>query len=293
MIRHIVAPGVGTMPVERYIRRAWPMLPASAVKALFKRRDVKLCGARCAPDDLVHGGDDLMLFLPNALLPEAPAFAFDDGRLAVLIKPHGLPVDVDSDGIGADTLLTRLRLKYPDAKLCNRLDAATGGLTVAAMDDLVCAQALETFKAHSIQKTYLALAKGGFERREGTLRAWLVKDAQRAQVRVVHRDQRGARAIETKYRVLTEQQGVARVELEPVTGRTHQLRAHMADFGHPLLGDDKYGDRALNRTQPGGLKLWCARLRILPDAPLTDYRNLQITSDPPKWWNESALEDTP
>lgn len=286
MLRHTVPGGV-SMPLEKYIRRAWPMLPAHAIRDLLKRRDVKRSGQRLGAEDMIRGGDELLLYLPDRFSPAPVEFAFDDGRLVAAVKPQGLPVDVDSDGIGADTLLSRIRNVHPSAQLCHRLDAATGGLVLAALDDETLAQALQTFRDHALRKSYLALAKGGFAKPEGTLKAWLLKDAKRATVRVVHREERNAKPIETRYRVIDEANGIARVELEPVTGRTHQLRAHMADFGHPLLGDDKYGDRGFNRRGFGGLCLWCARLRLGENCPLEEHRGLGFSAPPPAWWEEN------
>ena len=286
MIQHVVPASVRSMPVERYIKRAWPMLPGHALRGLFKRRDIKINGVRVGQNDSVHGGDELLLYLPDSMLPGPVPLAFDDGRLVAAVKPQGLPVDVDQDGIGADTLLSRLQAQFPSAQLCHRLDAPTGGLVLAALDDVVHEQALATFRDHGLRKTYCALAKGGFNRKEGVLRAWLVKDAKQSLVRVVHSEQRGVKPIETRYRVVSEKNGIARVELEPVTGRTHQLRAHVADFGHPLVGDDKYGDRELNKKHPGGLCLWCAELALTNDSPLVDYRGIKITSERPAWWTE-------
>ena len=286
MIKHVIPGHVQPIALEKYLRRAWPMLPNHAVRDLMKKRDVKRDGQRLGAEDSVCGGDELVVYLPDKFNPAPAQFVFDDGRLLAAVKQQGLPVDVDQDGIGADTLLTRIRAKYPSAQLCHRLDAATGGLVLAAVDDAVCEQALETFKEHALHKKYLALAKGGFSKREGTLKAWLVKDAKRSTVRVVHREERNAKPIETRYRVIDERNGIARVELEPVTGRTHQLRAHMADFGHPLLGDDKYGDRALNKNAPGGLCLWCAGLSLNKDCPLADYRGQKFESPLPAWWED-------
>lgn len=285
MIRHEIPAAVHGMAVERYVRRAWPMLPARCVRELFRKRDVKLNGKRCAPEDAACGGDELTIYLPDAWLPGPAELTYEDEHLLAACKPQGLPVDVDQDGVGADTLLTRLRSEYPAARLCHRLDAATGGLVLAALDDATEAQALETFRVHALRKRYLALARGGFDRAEGTLRAYLVKDSRAATVRVTHGEVRGAKPIETRYRVVDERGGIARVELEPVTGRTHQLRAHMADFGHPLLGDDKYGDRALNK-QAGGLRLWCAGVRIADDAPLAAYRGQRFEAPEPDWWTK-------
>ena len=286
MIRHTVPGGV-SMPLEKYIRRAWPMLPNHAVRDLMKKRDVKRDGARLGAEDIVSGGDEIVLYLPDKFGPAPVQFVFDDGRLVAAVKPQGLPVDVDQDGVGADTLLSRIQAAHPSAQLCHRLDAATGGLVLAAVDDETLAQALQTFKDHALRKRYLALARGGFPKREGTLKAWLVKDAKRSSVRVVHREEKNSKPIETRYRVIDEKNGVARVELEPVTGRTHQLRAHMADFGHPLLGDDKYGDRAFNKRAPGGLCLWCAELKLGKNCPLEDWRGMDFVSPLPAWWEDT------
>ena len=86
--------------------------------------------------------------------------------------------------------------------------------------------------------------------------------------------------------MVDERDGIARVELEPVTGRTHQLRAHMADFGHPLVGDDKYGDRALNKAEGGGLRLWCGEILILQESPLERYRGMRFEAPEPEWWTD-------
>jgi len=284
VLRHVVPVGVEEMPLERYVRRAWPMLPNHAARDLLKRRDVKRDGARLGAADVVRGGDELVLYLPDKFSPGPAELAFEDVGLVAAVKPQGLPVDVDQDGIGADTLLTRLRSAYPTAQLCHRLDAATGGLVLAALTDEVCAQALDTFRNHHLRKKYVALAKGGFDRREGVLRDWLIKDAKQSTVRVAAKEQKGAKPIETRYRVVDEKNGIARVELEPVTGRTHQLRAHMAHYGHPLLGDDKYGDRAFNKSGPGPLCLWCAALEIGQESAMIGYRGEKFTAPLPEWW---------
>lgn len=175
MIEHEIPAGVRPMAAEKYVRRAWPMLPGRAVRQLFERRDVKRGGARLGAGDAVAGGDVLRLYLPDALTDFSIETVFDDGRLLAAVKPQGLPVDADQDGVGADTLRTRLTRIHPTARLCHRLDVATGGLVLAAMDDETEAQALQTFRDHALQKTYYALAKGGFDRPEGILRAYLIR----------------------------------------------------------------------------------------------------------------------
>ncbi|MBR1561148.1 MAG: RluA family pseudouridine synthase [Clostridia bacterium] len=285
MIEHIIPDGVPAGTLDRYLRRAWPMLPSHVLRDLFKKKDVRVNGVRSDGRATVRGGDALAIYADDKWFAPSPDILWTDDRLIVAVKPQGLPVDVDRDGVGADTLLTRLRRRFPDARLCHRLDAATGGIVLAANDDVIYAQALEAFRSHGVRKRYHALALRPFDRDGGTLRAWLLKDARRAEVRVVHHSQPGARLIETRYRVGdAAAPGLFNVWLEPVTGRTHQLRAHMADFGHPLLGDDKYGDRAANRQFPNtGLCLWHERLAVPDDSPLTRYRGQVFDSPAPKW----------
>lgn len=285
MTEHRVPDGLPPMRLEKYLRRAWPLLPGRALRDTLKRKDVRVNGARSDADATVRGGDALMLYINDALLSPAPDILWTDERLIVAVKPQGLPVDVDRDGIGADTLLARLQTRWPDARLCHRLDAQTGGIVLAAADDAVWQQAFEAFKGHGVRKQYHALALGRFERDAGTLNAWLVKDARRAEVRVVHHDAPGAKPITTRWQVSGEAApGLYHMALEPVTGRTHQLRAHMADFGHPLLGDDRYGDRAANRRYSGvKLCLWHERLTIPADSPLVDYRGKVFEAPAPEW----------
>lgn len=285
MTVHAVPAGVPPMALEKYLRRAWPLVPGRVFREALKKRDVRVNGVRSGGDAIVRGGDALAIYLADEWLSPEPEVIFSDDRLIVAVKPQGLPVDVDQDGIGADTLLTRLQGRWPGARLCHRLDAATGGIVLAAADEAVWQQAFEAFRNHGVQKQYHALAFGRFERPEGTLKAWLLKDARRATVRVLHRAAAGARPITTNYRVgEAAAPGLYHVTLEPVTGRTHQLRAHMADFGHPLLGDDRYGDRAANRRfSIGKLCLWHERLTVPADSPLIDYRGRAFESPAPEW----------
>ena len=286
MTTHTVPAGVTAMPLEKYLRRAWPMLPGSVLREALKKRDVRVNGAKSGGEANVSGGDALTLYIDAKYLEPDADILWTDDRLIVAVKPQGLPVDADQDGVGADTLLARLMRRWPEAKLCHRLDAQTGGIVLAAADETVWQQAFEAFRDHKgVRKAYHALAFGRFEKPGGTLNAWLIKDARQSKVRVVHREAPGAKPIETRYSVgEMAAPGLYHMTLEPVTGRTHQLRAHMADFGHPLLGDDRYGDRAANRSYPGAkLCLWHERLSIPGDSPLRDYAGKTFTAPAPEW----------
>ena len=285
MIEHVIPTAVPAMPLEKYMKRAWPMTPGRVFRDLFKKKDVRINGVKSDGKTPVQGEDVLLIYADAKWFEPAPDILWTDDKLIVAVKPQGLPVDVDQDGVGADTLLTRLQRRFPEARLCHRLDAATGGIVLAAADDTIHAQAFEAFKTHHIHKVYHALALNRFDQKQGTLHAFLMKDARRSEVRVLHQSRPGAKPIETVYRAGdAAAPGVYNVWLTPVTGRTHQLRALLADFGHPLLGDDKYGDRAANRQRPGvPLCLWHEKLSIPDDSPLVDYRGRVFESPAPIW----------
>ncbi len=280
VITHRIPDCVGEMPARRYIRRAWPLLAEREVRQAFARRDVKRNGARIAPEDTVRGGDELAVYI-NASFPLD--VLFDDGRLLAVCKPQGLPVDVDREGVGADTLLERLRAYNPNARLLHRLDAQTGGVLLAALDEETYARGLTAFRERQLRKRYRAVALGPFENQTGELKDYIAKDAKRATVRVLRHPGEGAKPIVTRYRVLESLgRGFSLVELEPVTGRTHQLRAHMAFYGHPLLGDDKYGNR---ESKAARLHLWCRCVEPLAGA-LGQYEGRRFTAPEPDWGKE-------
>ena len=178
-----------------------------------------------------------------------------------------------------------MRRIHPEARLCHRLDAATGGVLLAALDDETYEQAFAAFKEHGIRKTYRALLCARPPRDDMTLKAYLVKDAKRATVRVMDKPAAGAREIVTRLHVRGAVGDCWDVALEPVTGRTHQLRAHMAHIGCPILGDDKYGDREVNRRLGfmGKLCLWCERMEIPVDSPLKAHVGCVFQADCPEW----------
>ena len=263
MRKHVVPPGVAPMLLRQYLARAVPAMPSWLLRETLKRKDARVNGAKAAADALVRGGDELTLYVEERYLTAPPDVIYEDDELIVVDKPAGIPVDSDGQGIGADTMLARLRVVCPDARLCHRLDTYTGGVLLAAKSAGAEARMREIFSAHALTKLYQCVVIGDPPQEAARLTAWLQKDARAARVRVMDRPFPGALPIETRYRVLARNQGLARLEVNLITGRTHQIRAHLSHVGLPLLGDDKYGDRAVNRRwraeQP---VLWCACIRF-------------------------------
>lgn len=246
------------------------MCPDHILRGALKRRDVRINGARASSDAPVAPGDRLSVYVDERFLTAPVRVLYRDQRILALEKPQGLPVDADADGIGEDTLLIRARALFPAARLCHRLDAGTGGVVLAALTDEAHARLLGDFKNRRIHKLYQCLIGGHPENRQAELIHHLAKSGAQAKVRTVKPGSPGAMRAALTYRILERRGALSLAEIDLGTGRTHQIRVQMAAAGLPVLGDDKYGDRALNRRY--GVytpALWCTQL-TLPDGLTVD-----------------------
>ena len=178
----------------------------------------------------------------------------------LLNKRPGVLVHEDTEG-GENTLILHIKAylvgkgEYDPAKeqsfspaLCNRIDRNTGGIVIAAKNAASLRAMNEKIKQNQVSKFYLCAAHGKMPKKAETLRGYLRKDSEKNLVTVSDTPLKGGKNIETRYRVLREKNGNSLLEVELITGRTHQIRAHLAHVGHPLLGDGKYGK---NRAEKG------------------------------------------
>jgi hypothetical protein len=210
--------------------------------------------------------DLLTVYIDERHLTAPAAVLYDDGRILALDKPRGLPVDVDADGIGEDTLLCRARALHPGARLCHRLDAGTGARDASGADGRGVWRNHRAVPGPPDREDLSLPGEGTPASAGGNARPLPEKktppppgwpNAPRAR--------RGRCAPSFPTACWRAAAKPALVEASLGTGRTHQIRAQMALIGCPVLGDDKYGDRALNkRLGAAWPQLWCVRLR-LPD----------------------------
>ena len=299
--------------LDKFLSKTYRSLPMPLLYKAIRRKDIRRNGRRCTAADRLEEGDELTVFLPADVLQAAPpAYAFlqasrqldivyEDANLLLLNKKAGLLVHPDEHEFG-DTLIARVqRYLYekgeydPAAEnsfvpaLVNRIDRNTSGIVIAAKTAAALRILNEKLKNREIEKYYLCIVHGTMPKPEDTLEGFLQKDEQHNRVYVSAAARPGARTIRTHYRVLEVRGGLSLLEIELLTGRTHQIRAHLASIGHPLLGDGKYGTNALNKGTGFHKQALCSyRLRFAFTTPAgeLDYLNGREFSLPQVWFAE-------
>lgn len=247
--------------VDACIRRFLPEIPPHVLRASFQRRDVKLEGKRIKPDARVTEGQLVQVYCMEPAAPTVDV-VYEDDDVLLINKRAGISVEADEKGGASLTELAHKHLLAKDAaaqtpRPCHRLDNQTCGLIVFAKNDRAEAILLQAFKERSMDKRYICLVRGMMKPPAATCKAFLLKDAEAARVTILDHPAPGARSIATAYETL-EAGPISRLRVHLLTGRTHQIRAHLAALGHPLLGDDVYGDRAFNRANHARRLMLCA-----------------------------------
>lgn len=267
--------------VDRFISKAVPRLPKNLLYKYIRLKRIKLNGARCNISDRLGEGDILELYIndeffeanaDNDFLSVSASIdaVYEDENILLVNKPCGLVVHED-DNNSQDTLINRIK-KYLYLKgeyipeneasfapsLCNRIDRNTQGIVICAKNAESLRIINRAVKERRIQKKYLCVVIGEPEPESAVLTAYHIKDETNNTVRIYDRPQSGAKKIVTGYRVIGSSGELYLCEIDLITGRTHQIRAHMAHIGHPLLGDGKYGINEINRRYGVKTQALCA-----------------------------------
>ena len=246
-------------------------------KAL-RKRDVRVNDTKVSDNVILHSGDVIKVFIPDEQLFKDKSFNIDiiyeDDNIVVINKPAEIEV------VGENSLTTELCKYYNSTSIfpCHRLDRNTTGLVLLAKNEKALNILLDKFKNREIEKHYRALVYGIPCKKEDTLTAYLFKDAKKSLVYISDIPKKGYEKIITSYKVISSnsKNNTSFLDVNLHTGKTHQIRAHLAHIGYPIVGDGKYGNREINKKFKYKYQQLCSyslKFCFKTDAGILNYLN--------------------
>ena len=287
--------------LDKYLMEQFPALGLGRLNKALRENKIKLNGKKQPLSTRVQNGDIIKLFLTDDQLENRPTpaavFVYEDDDIIIASKPAGIAVD----GPDSDTLLRRVQAKLTAegkparAVLCHRLDTGTSGLVLLAKTAAAEEFLVNAIKERLIRKTYLCVTFGRPVPPAATLHSFLTKDSVHGIVRILDEPKSGAKEIITAYDTIAVSGRLALLRVELVTGRTHQIRAHLASIGCPILGDSKYGNNAANRELKLKYQALCAWELAFPKK-ISDPQFAALAGKvfraPKPWYYQQVLDGT-
>lgn len=251
--------------IDKFLSKAVKKLPKSLMYKYIRTKRIKLNRGRCQINTRLKEGDLLELYISDEFFDDdidknflnaskSLDIVYEDSNILLVNKPCGIVVHEDNKNT-IDTLINRIlhylydKGEYDPVKensftpaLCNRIDRNTGGIVIAAKNAITLRTMNEFIKKRLVNRKYLCLVQGQLPKESGEITAYHEVMSDNNIVKITDTKTDNSKIIITRYNVLDYANGISLIEAELITGRKHQIRAHFAHIGNPLIGDRKYGD---------------------------------------------------
>ncbi len=272
MIKFTVSKKENGRKTDRVILSRYPEISRNQLFKLLRKKDIRINGLKISENIQLFTGDEVICYTE---IMRHYKVVLEDENVLVVSKNQGIPVQSDSNM--ETSLLEEVQADFGCfCRLCHRIDRNTGGLVVFAKNDATASKLLQMFRDGKIKKYYSCIVKGRMPEKQAIMTAWHFKDNKKSIVYIYDEKRKGSREIKTGYYVerYDSEKDVSYLKIELFTGRTHQIRAHLAHLGHPIVGDGKYG--TMDTKEGLGLRfqaLWASEIE-------TDLFKLK---DPPRY----------
>ena len=260
-----------------YISSIFPHLKLNNIYKALRKKDIRINEVKVSKDVIIHANDKIKIYINDDILNGISTnitipVVYEDDNIAIFNKPIGLEVEGKSS-------LTEIEEKnYGFIKPCHRIDINTCGLVLFAKNQESLSIFESKFKNEEIEKHYIALCYGITKASSATLEAYLFKDSKKSLVYISNSPQKGYVKITTSYKVIdfNKDKKLSLLEVNLHTGRTHQIRAHLAHCGLPILGDGKYGSYEINKkfkVYTQCLESFSLKFNFKSESGILDYLN--------------------
>ena len=264
------------------LRDKYSRIGYDTIYKLFRKGEIRVNGKKVFSDIFVKSGDVIRVYGVDPYL--SPKSVYEDDNIVIYYKPP----KIASVGVGSFDEV--VRENNPEYVICHRLDTNTDGLLIFAKNEKIAEEIKRCFADHEIKKMYFTVVSGEVEEYK-ELKAYLKKDAELGTVKIFDSQVTGSEEIITKINPLEAENGLTLLEVELVTGKTHQIRAHLAHENLPIIGDSKYGNNETNRHYKKKYQMLHAyKITFsITDGPLSYLNGKTVSLDEQKYHDEFSL----